>query len=193
MAIFAVRVRAGETANWGALRRRVTIAGDPTQVRAGDPPTDLARMVALRGVRPIEFPEMIPISPKLSIMRDELTVGLFKQLMEGYAIEGHNADQLIALLADDSKAGEALTYVSLIDAREFAKRLSAQTGRKFRVQTEAEWLQAKDNLSGNYWTWTETKFDKSTFVLRHLFSADLDVSSPENRYSTGAVRLVEDK
>jgi hypothetical protein len=49
-----------------------------------------------------------------------------------------------------------------LDAREFAKRLSNLTGRKFRVQTEKDWLAARDRLSGKNWTWTETKYSDET-------------------------------
>ena len=141
----------------------------------------------------IQIPEMITISPKLSIMRAEITVGLFKQVMEGYAIEGHNADSLKGLLADPKEAGTALTYVNLFDAREFAKRLSVQTGRKFRVQTEAEWEQARNKLSGDYWTWTETKYGSGSYVLRRLGGDVRDFIYPGIRYGSRAVRLVEDK
>ncbi len=142
----------------------------------------------------IEIPEMVDIPGSSSrIMKGEVTVGLFKQVMQGYEITDHNADKLKAILADPSKAGEALTYVSLIDAREFAKRLSEQTGRKFRVQTEAEWEAARNELSGNSFTWMKTKHDESTFVLRHLVVDDRDFFRPGNRFFGSAVRLVEDR
>lgn len=146
---------------------------------------------ASRGLA-IEVPEMLNLSDKLSIMMGEATVGLFKQVMAGYEITGHNADRLKAILADPKQAGNALTYVSLNDAREFAKRLSDLTGRKFRVQTEAEWLQAKDKLTGANHTWTETSYSDNTFVLRRLGIDFRYVIIPVSRYSNGAVRLVED-
>jgi hypothetical protein len=195
MAEFNVKlgVRAGETGNWNVLRQRTALAGDPGRIRAGDNPAQLAGLVDLRGARQIAIPEMVSIYPKLSIMRTEITVGLFKQVMEGYEITGHNADQLKAVLADASKAGHALTYVSLLDAEEFAKRLSAQTGRNFRVQTEDEWLKAGGQLSGSNWTWTETPYSGLTYyVLRHLNFDDRLNNDPELRYRDFAVRLVED-
>ncbi len=141
----------------------------------------------------IELPEMIALSDKLSIMKGEVRVGLFKQVMEGYEITGHNAGELRTILDDPSKAGDALTYVNMFDAREFAKRLSDLTGRKFRVQTEEEWQTARDRLSGNNWTWTETKYDNERFVLRRLDRDCRDYYSyPEGRYFNVAVRLVED-
>jgi len=194
MAAFEVRLRAGETGNWAALRQRTTLDGDPGRIRAGDNQANLARIVALRGVRQLALPEMITLSPKLSIMRAEITCDLFKQVMEGYEITGHNADRLKALLDNPKAAVTALNYVSLLDAREFGKRLSDQTDRNFRVQTEDEWLQARDQLSGNNWTCTETPHENypDRIVLRHLDFDYRDFSYPEIRYSCNAVRLVED-
>ncbi len=145
-------------------------------------------------IKSIKLPEMIAISPKLSIMRAEITVGLFKQVMEGYAIEGDNAVHLKALLANPKAAETALTCVSLLDAREFAKRLSIQTGRKFRVQTEEEWSKAQSQLSGSNWTWTETEYSNSgnDHVLRRL-NGGYGYYNLEGRYFNYAVRLVEDK
>jgi len=195
MAVFEVRLRAGETGNWAALSQRATLAGDPGRIRAGDTQANLAGIVALRGVRQLALPEMITLSPKLSIMRSEITVGLFNQVMQGYVIEGHNANHLKALIADPKAAESTLTYVNLFDAQEFAKRLSEHTARRFRVQTEEEWLRARNQLSGKNWTWTETpsKFYPDTFVLRRLDDVDRSSSyGPEDRYDSYAVRLVED-
>ncbi|MFA5887072.1 MAG: hypothetical protein WC863_04885 [Patescibacteria group bacterium] len=142
----------------------------------------------------IEIPEMVALSGGRKIMKGEVSVGLFNQVMEGYKITGHNADALKALLDDPAKAGEALVYVNLHDAREFAKRLSDQTGRKFRIQTEAEWKEGRALLSGVNWTWTtdETEKNSGRFVLRFLSHDDRDLSNPENRFLNDAVRLVED-
>ena len=141
----------------------------------------------------IEIPEMIDISDKVSIMKGEVTVKLFKQVMGDYTPTGHNADKLIAILDDPSKEGEILTYVSLLDGREVAKRLSALTGRKFRVQKETNFLQALAHLLGNNWTWTETKYDENTFVLRYKYCDSRFSNNPENRCGSYALRLVEDK
>ena len=141
----------------------------------------------------IEIPEMINISDKVSIMRGEVTVKLFKQVMGDYTPTGHNADKLIAVLNDPSKEGEILTYLSLLDGREFAKRLSALAGRKFRVQTEAEWEQGRGSLVGANFTWTETKHSDEVFALRSLFRGYRGGDLPENRFGDNALRLVEDK
>lgn len=163
-------------------------------VRQGDilRPSGPGSVLAAVRAKGIKIPEMVVLSDKVSIMEGEVTVGLFRQVMEGYEITGHNAEELKAILADPSRGGEALTYVSLLDAREFASRLSDLTGRKFRVQTEEEWESARDSLSGDHWTWTETKNDQSTFVLRRLDYDNRRNFNPENRYSDHAVRLVED-
>lgn len=147
-------------------------------------------------VTQIEIPEMIDIPESTAkIMKRGVTVGLFKQVMQGYEITGHNADELQAILDNPSQAGNALTFVSLLDAREFAKRLSEQTGRKFRVPTDAELLQAKEQLSGDNWTWTETEMDNGSgiYFLRPLDSAFQYNLNPEFRSDYNAVRLVEDK
>ena len=159
------------------------------------------RLVTVATLEVKDFPEiqienMATISDgKVRIMKKEVTLGLFKHVMgiRGYEITRSNSEKLKALLCDASKAGDTtLTYVSLLDAREFAKRLSDLTGRKFRVQTEAEFLEGRANLSGNNWTWTETKHYNSTFILSHQSDDFRAYDSPVTRYSNYAVRLVED-
>ncbi len=139
----------------------------------------------------IQLPKMISLSPNLSIMKGEVTVGLFRQVMGEYVPEGHNANALQAILNDPSQGSNALTFINLFDVREFATRLSDLTGRSFRVQTEGEWEAARNLLTGNNWTWTETSYSDISFVLRHL--ADSRGSNyPELRYNRCAARLVED-
>lgn len=128
----------------------------------------------------IKLPEMIDMG-SYRIMKHEVTVGLFKQVMPGYKLP---------IL---TKPEEPLLYVSLNDAREFALRLSALTGRKFRVQTEAEWLQAKDQLAGENWTWTETKYNDETYVLRQLGNNNRSSRFPQYGWDPDGIRLVEDK
>lgn len=167
----------------------------PSDIAAGfssSGPVEVSAVVASR-VSDIKLPEMINISESVSIMKGEVTVGLFKQVMEGYEITVHNAEELKAILADPSQVRNALTYVSLNDAREFARRLSVHTGRKFRVQTEEEWLAARDGLSGNNYTLTETRRRRNEFVHRCL-NTDIELSDyAERRLGDRAIRLVEDK
>lgn len=168
----------------------------PTVLKPASVPKPLAptpyRVGAYPDILMLFNVELINLSPKLNIMKREVTVDLFRQVMRGYEITGHKTDELKAALADSSKAREAVVLVSLNDAREFAIRLSQQTGRKFRVQTEAEWLQAKNQLSGRAWEWTKTEYSKNLYILRSLSLADWDVSDPACRWDFTTIRLVED-
>lgn len=108
----------------------------------------------------IELPVMadIPGMPGKAIMRREVSVGLFAQVMEGYEFTGQGADELLAILGSP-QANEPVSRVSLDDAREFAVRLSELTGRQFMVQTveEAEAAEERGLLAGVlHATWTET-------------------------------------
>jgi len=158
----------------------------------------------------IEIPEMIavPCTPS-KITKGEIPVGLFKQVMQGYEITGDDAGKLRAMLADPKRENDALIHASLFDAREFAKRLSDLTGRKFRVPTRYEWaavcnkLDARDKGRKEYWdhwTWTETqsKDHPGRYVLCRLdvqFRSDTRDTAyfPEARFGNFAIRLVEDK
>jgi len=139
----------------------------------------------------IELPEMMDMG-NYGIMKEEVTVGLFKQVMKGYKIVGHCAKELKIILADPRKENDALTYVSLYDASKFAERLSKQTGRDFRVLSEREWELTSHGLSGENWTWTSTPYDGNTYVLRRLRDDESFNSIPEYRYPHHAIRLVED-
>jgi Sulfatase-modifying factor enzyme 1 len=143
----------------------------------------------------ITTPKMVTISDRLKIMKSEVTVGLFNQVMNGFEFTGNNADNLKLTLNDPSQAKSSITYVSLVDAREFAGRLSNLTGRKFRVQTEKEWLTAKDRkygLLGNNWTWTETRYGTRGYFLHSLDNTRRMNYEPETRLRMFSIRLVED-
>lgn len=189
-----IRVRTGENLArvWSSVSQRGKLFGDMNRIRANDT-RPLAELVALRGSS-IQIPEMvgIPGMANKRIMTGELTVRLFKSVMADYEITGHNAGKLQAIMAGTSKQGSVLTYVSLLDARNFAETLSTSTGRSFRVQTEGEWKAAKALLTGNNWTWTETPHSDSTFVLRHLSFDGRFNNNPGYRFNSLAVRLVED-
>lgn len=204
MVSIRIGVRKGDNVNtaWNSVRLRAHLAGDPTRRRSDDT-RPLADLVALRrsspaGIGPdprteLDKIEWIDIGSGKRIMRGEVTVSLFKEIMEGYEIKGHNADKLKAYLADSSKTDAALGFASLKDAREFAKRLSEQTGRQFKVQTEAEWLAAEDSLAGTNLTWTETEIEKGSgyYLLRRLNDLNQHRDFSMNRYFY-AIRLVED-
>jgi len=133
-----------------------------------------------------EIPEMIPFSDNVDIMAKTITVGLFKQVMQGYRIFGPNADKLRSTLDDPSRAVERLECASLLDAREFAKRLSDLTGRKFRVPTEAE---RRAILNSFDQIWSETKKE----IVRHGWSGEEIHCYPDQRGYRLHIRLVEDR
>ncbi|NQT28941.1 MAG: SUMF1/EgtB/PvdO family nonheme iron enzyme [Candidatus Saganbacteria bacterium] len=147
---------------------------------------------ALRVIEGVEIPEMIDMGT-YRIMKYELTVGQFKQFVEdtGYEIKGHGAQKLKDLLGGGNRDA-ALVCVSLLDARVYAEWLTKKTGRNFRVQTKEEGISARDKLSGDNLTWTETRHNEVSFVLRRL-GGDHRSCFPDNRYEDQAVRLVEDK
>lgn len=144
----------------------------------------------------------IPGMPGRRIMKDELLTGLFQWVMVGYKPEGYNASELRRTLANPSQARDALVVVSYNDAVEFVERLNILSGRRFRVQTNAEWEQARDQLSGENWTWTATTNEKGQNVIRRLINPvphlgntsnfDHAYSAPGIRNLNIALRLVED-
>jgi len=129
---------------------------------------------------------------KVRIMKHELRKETFLEVMKGYEIAGHNADKLRSFLADREKFG-SVNFVSLFDAREFAGRFSALTGRKFMVQTEPAWNAAVKLLTGPNFTWTEADLDGAYPYLyaRSFDGRFLDCHSPECRYENTAIRLIE--
>ncbi len=193
-------IRAGEnlTQVWGQVRNRAVMpgglnVGDPTRRRAGDT-RSLQELVALRGSQ-IQLLQMVAIpgmQGKL-ITPDEITVGLFRQVMPEYEPSGHKAAELAEVLRS-ADANTPLNWVNLQDdGRGFAGKYSELTGRQFRNPTEAEWEAAKHLLTGNLWTWTETKYSNDTFVLRNLGDGGRFSGNPEDRYCGSlGLRLVED-
>ena len=147
-----------------------------------------------RSFRKTKPPVMIDVSNKYAIMKGEVTVGLFRWVMEGYEPTGPDADKVRVILADQTQNNVALTHVNLLEAREFAKRLSEQTGRKFRVPTEGEWEFAKNQLQlkGGNCTWTESQESRKGYVVCRLLYGK-DIVHPRVRYHRMAIRLVEDK
>ena len=101
----------------------------------------------------------IPARPGMAIMKSEATVGLFKQVMGEHEITGKNIEKLRAILADPAKAEYSLNITSSEDARVFALRLGAKTGRHFCVPSENDWLavraQLLPQLSGDNRVWVE--------------------------------------
>ncbi len=148
----------------------------------------------------IIMPEMVT-SERLSfnIMKKPVTVEMFRQFVEdsGYKIVGHDADELIALLADPKKSDHALTYVSHGDATAFITWRKEKTGQDLRMPTEDEWLAARsavgNQLTGGLWDWTQTICGGVAGVLRSLNYDCQNLCSLWTRYNGPAVRLIEDK
>jgi hypothetical protein len=173
--------------------RKALPAGSGHFGRALPPVSFLSEAQALRRNQEILIPEMISIpgTQGKTIMKFEVSVGLFNQVMEGYEIIGPHAGKLKAILLDSAMQSKPLTYVSYVEARAFAERLSHITDRTFRLQTEAEWRAARDLLSGENWTWTETVYSPGAFVLCRLGSDEPDYNYYDLAWSDYAIRLVE--
>jgi hypothetical protein len=134
-------------------------------------------------------------------MPDEVTVGLFKQLVDGgYRVVCDNAAALLVKL--QGAPGEALTGVSLVDGMALTKALnkqlalSGQTGWEWAVPTEDEWLTATQaagkQLSGRNKEWTDTTFEhgKGRHPLRSLALNYRVEAQPGNRLDDSALRLI---
>ncbi|MFA5104924.1 MAG: hypothetical protein WC527_07095 [Candidatus Margulisiibacteriota bacterium] len=97
----------------------------------------------------ILVPEVISVpGMPLAVMRGLVTAGQFLQFTEDadYVIEGDEAEVLKAVLANTSNSDKYLGYLGLFDAREYAKWLSARTGRTFRVPFDDEWCFARETV-----------------------------------------------
>ncbi len=162
-----IRVRMGENPTKLQIRRTGNF-NDQSRLRTNDT-RPLVEMVALR-VASIQIPDMvdIPGMANKKIMMGEVSIDLFRRVMEGCDISGNNAELFRMILDKPAEENKALYYASLFDARNFANRLSSLTGRSFRVQTEGEWEAARPLLTGNNWTWTETP-DRKTFMFRLVY------------------------
>ncbi|MFC1568101.1 hypothetical protein ACFL37_00195 [Candidatus Margulisiibacteriota bacterium] len=147
-------------------------------------------------VSDVKQAEMLYLSDKVAIMKGLVSVELFKQVMEGYEFRGDDAPKLKAVLTHPEKAGEAVTWASILDAFEFAKRMSQRTGRKFRLPTEAEKKKA-DKLSIGYDGYHALNNTWSDAVSRFFIKGDARLERDEDlvnwRFSHTAIRLVEDK
>lgn len=152
-----------------------------------------------------------------NIMMSEVTVGQFKQFVEhsGYKITGHNSNRLKRILAEcRHPQKEAVYCVNLYDSEAYAKWLSEQIGREFRVPTEEEWEYAmtfamtidRKIMSGEGFEWTRTKWGRNRYAL-HSFYYDRKVEKarrydpncislpvdflPSERYIDASMRLIE--
>ena len=132
------------------LRERV--AGGATHLVGGSIPPDSKLVFA-----ELRLPEMIDMgNGTLLFMRDRVTAGLFRQVMEDYEPKGPGADLLIGIL--DGKHlidGEHVGSVNYFDTQEFASRLSRLTGRLFRIPTIEEFMAFRkkmtDQMGRKHW------------------------------------------
>ena len=147
----------------------------------------------------LTIPPMLDVpGMKLRIMQSEVKVGLFKQFMaSGYKITGHNAGSLKAFLKASPDECN-MKFLNLDDGKAFAKWLTDQTGIKFRIPTNTEWLHAVQalghHLSGNHMEWTEgIATNKTSHILRYLYNLGRsEAHPPETRNEDFALRLVAD-
>lgn len=201
--IEGLRFRAGDGMSSNAHKFR--IAGRRSKVlnikkiRAGDRQEDLTKIM---GQRQLEIPPMIDV-PGLPfrIMKGEVTVGLFSQLVSvGHEITGYNAGDLLNECIGGA-SGRYLTYLNLFDGRALAEALSTQTKQNWRIPTSDELLAAQElvghQLSGIHLEWTNTPHPNKAFKDYHfLYSLSplaFDLYPAHIRCSNNAVRLVEGK
>lgn len=197
--------------NTDKIRLRLSNRDVAERIRVGDNPEETAIMRMLRqpldlkisaveNLQNIDIPNMIDVpGMPFRIMLSEVAVGLFNQFVDaGYATTGPCEGKLLTQLK--GTPGKALTYLSLFDGRALANALSDQTGKIFRIPTEAELKSAHDlvgdKLSGRNWEWTETPYSKGTSLSYLLRSLDEKFSGRHNpgfRSSKHAIRLVQDK
>jgi hypothetical protein len=185
------------------------LAGEQFLGMIGHVPTELTsqaarEILAMRGAGErslsgefrITAPEMIgiPGSPSKRIMKDEISVELFRAIMPGYKVTGDSATELRAILADPRQTNKPLTPASLFDARVFATEYGRFVGGQFRVPTDEEVLAAIDMLRGPNRCWTEVRKHDGTYLLRELAGTSMALSyaHPEERPFRSAFRLIED-
>jgi len=111
------------------------------------------------------LPEMIEVSDNVRIMKEEVSVGLFKEALRGHVVAGPQAQDLQAILDNPRKKRKVLTHISMLDARWLAKQISFLTDRSFRVPTLAEWEQARDQLLGKNWNHLEVEGGWNLYLL----------------------------
>ncbi len=136
------------------------------------------------------------------IAAKQVRVGEFKRALANYEIRGNNALYLQAQLDNEAIAGRIVTHVNLYDGLALAAEMNRQNpGHHYRLPTEAEWNAVlarpllADSLHDGYWNWTATESAPGSgeYILRSLVGEMRYQSHPSFRYSSFALRLVEDK
>ena len=139
----------------------------------------------------------------LGIMREPVTVAMFRQFVEdeaskpnGYRIVGHNAGKLTALLADRSGNNRPVTSVSYRDAEAFVAWRNEKTGETFLLPSESTY----NNIQLTYgaklinrsrlseWTHDTYIYDRSRRILCSLGGASYH-APPDARNDEVTFRL----
>lgn len=136
------------------------------------------------------------------IMRNEVNVNLFRPVMRDYDFGGGKHPYLVEQIGSPKGGHKPVQAVPHLIALEFIVRLNDLTGRKFRLPTEAEYVQAwrsqsgelnekKRALCGDLWTPCTTKLERGALVYRMVISlANRDL--PENAHNHyKGIRLAE--
>lgn len=123
------------------------------------------------GREPIEGPQREVTVKPFSISKTEITVGQWRACVEDGGCNGYRNP----LTAEDAMPAAA---VSWRDAEAYVKWLSAETGKSWRLPTEAEWeYAARGGTATPYW-WGE-KFDAAKAPRDKVREA---ASLPENTF-----------
>ncbi len=153
-------------------------------------------MAATRALRVI-VPPMID-DPRLPFKIIQVTCGMFRQFVvdRGYKIEGHNANKLIALLADSNMINQPVTHISDLDATAFVAWRHETTGKDWRLLTDQQWNEANATISSrltrNLWDWTRTVANGFTMGIRTSDGWDIFLSRGY-RSNVATLRLAEKK
>jgi formylglycine-generating enzyme required for sulfatase activity len=119
-------------------------------------------------------PEHQVFVPAFEISRGEITNRLYKQFVDA---TGHTPPQGVGYgwVANVYPAGQAdlpVVFVTWEDAVAFCQWLSKETGRQYRLPTEAEWEKATRTVSDQYssagsvWEWCSDWYDPDYYKVR---------------------------
>ena len=123
------------------------------------------------GREPIEGPQREVTVKPFSISKTEITAGQWRACVEDGGCNGYRNP----LTADDTMPAAAISWK---DAEAYVKWLSAETGKSWRLPTEAEWeYAARGGTATPYW-WGE-KFDAAKAPRDKVREA---ASLPENTF-----------